>query len=139
MRLSEAIRAGALLRPQSFAGYFSKTGSCAIGAAFEAIGEVLRDGDGNPVTWRGCLLCELWPILAMQAQCPVAGTTHVMSAIIFCLNDDSRWSREAIAEWVETVERRLGLWDDAPSPNVEAVKAESHTEYVQKANEYSFK
>ena len=38
MQLSEAIRLGAMLRPQAYGHYFIRGGSCAMGAAYEAYG-----------------------------------------------------------------------------------------------------
>lgn len=49
------------------------------------------------------------------------------------LFETHRWSKKAIAEWVEVQERKLGLWDE-PKPDspvvAEAVKAS--VEYAQK-------
>ena len=38
MRLSEAIRLGAMLRPQAFRPLFTDDGACALGAALLAVG-----------------------------------------------------------------------------------------------------
>jgi hypothetical protein len=38
MRLSEAIRLGSMLKPQQRGGYLDRHGTCALGAASEALG-----------------------------------------------------------------------------------------------------
>ena len=40
MRLSEAIRLGAMLKPQAFARFFDGHGTCVFGAAADAVGEL---------------------------------------------------------------------------------------------------
>src|SRR6476646_3622342 len=104
MKLSEAIRLGAMLRPQAFGFAFSKGGSCALGAAQEAMGiksSSFRCFEESP--W--------YPIfryfIAIQAQCPACGLKVTDSFSVFLiphLNDTHRWSREQIADWLETLE-----------------------------------
>lgn len=49
MRLSEAIRLGAMLKPQGFGSYFRHGATCAMGAAIEAVGGANDD----------------WPVMAL--------------------------------------------------------------------------
>jgi hypothetical protein len=96
MRLSEAIRLGAMLHPQAFGWYQREGGTCAMGAAMDAGG------------------FQRWPIVEVSpATCPACacvlhgnGICHATGAIIVHLNDGHRWTREQIADWVQTVEER---------------------------------
>jgi hypothetical protein len=103
MKLSEAIRLGALLHPQLF-GAFNlierETGhilrTCAIGAASAAGYDTTRLGNSS------------------VTQCPACQLRGGVAGIIAHLNDDHRWTRERIADWVEMCEGSLvGLEDIA--------------------------
>jgi hypothetical protein len=106
MKLSEAIRLGGTLHPQRFGAMVTQNAeghvvaSCALGGALIAVG---------------------WPIavLALPRQfiypsewgmgeivvCPVDGASELpLRMVVAVLNDQHRWTREQIAEWVETVE-----------------------------------
>lgn len=103
MRLSEAILLGSTLRPQLYKKFRSLEGSCALGAASEAIGKEKWTGPG-PEKWAGLMLA--WPILATTVMicCPdCRGSFGVMGCILH-LNDDHKWTREQIAEWVAKIE-----------------------------------
>jgi len=115
MRLSDAIRLGAMLRPQGFERLFHQGHSCAIGAAFEA---------GNvPAGTRDIELASFFDDvpLGCRLRCPQCAISFTLelgkpSAVnlaigITHLNDIHRWPRERIADWVETLERA----DDRPS------------------------
>ena len=89
MKLSEAMRLGALLGPQAFGQFITKDGGgCAMGAAIQACSGAA------------------WPVLLTYATCPACGEKNPAGAIIMHLNDDHRWTREQIADWVQTVEER---------------------------------
>lgn len=109
MKLSEAIRAGAKMRPQSFGRMFGFTegdayGSCALGGAFESLCGVPHF-DEHKMTG---FLTQRFPILDARAEIPThPGVPCSLRLGIMMLNDNSKWSREAIAEWVETVENSL--------------------------------
>lgn len=101
MLLSEAIRLGAMLRPQGRLTMFPGDASCALGAAMEAVG--LRDhclaykrdmGIDNTMLAR-----RTFPIL-FGAIDPIFG---------IAARNDSGWTREKIADWVEGIERERGL------------------------------
>jgi hypothetical protein len=98
MRLSEAIRLGALLKPQGFNDYWDGDGnSCAIGAAADALGVPMErlaalENQHKRVLEQPCPACD------RQIQYGESTVTH--------LNDDHRWTRERIADWVETIEAR---------------------------------
>lgn len=111
MRLSEAIRLGAMLRPQGFFDLWTVKAdqlliqSCALGAACDAFG----CGYGHAYASRGLnhLPRDLDQWLAGgPVDCPACPsfTMARRDAMITHLNDRHRWTREAIADWVATLE-----------------------------------
>lgn len=108
MRLSEAIKLGAMLRPQASGGralvrvrgwrgwVFDQQvlGTCALAAATEAVGLQL---------WINAY--DEWPwMLGRFVSCPATGGNKSVSLIVMELNDRHRWTRERIADWVATIE-----------------------------------
>lgn len=93
MRLSEAIRLGAMLHRQAFGSYshIDKSGrvfaTCALGAA-RAAGYEIESGT------------------LKLSQCPECGDYVWCPAfpLVAHLNDIHQWTRERIADWVETIE-----------------------------------
>jgi hypothetical protein len=110
---SEAIRDGAKLRLQTFTATFSKGGSCALGAGYEAIagkrgartGEV-REAVCAEFSYLQKILFNECPNL----RCPRGSFnySHAVDAIVH-LNDEHRWTREAIADWLYMEEEKLGF------------------------------
>jgi hypothetical protein len=116
MKFSEAMSLGAMLHIQGTAclwqcdynGGIIRT--CAWGAALEAIGIPMRNGQKRANRKR---IPTTWQILAKQrVPCP-AGTsclphnkanTTTIGRLIEHLNDHHRWTREQIADWLETLE-----------------------------------
>lgn len=92
MQLSEAIRLGAMIRPQCFGRLFLNGRSCALGAAVEAAGVKLSDPQDYDA------LRARWPILNVTIDDSTVLDTIVLS------NDCSELTREQIADWVETIE-----------------------------------
>jgi hypothetical protein len=113
MKLSEAMRRGAKMRPQAFQFVFIADGpgaTCALGAAAEGMGilgacissqatSVLRPL-GEKV---GSMLYDT----RQQSPCGCIPIGWMLHNIIAHLNDVHRWSREAIAEWVEVIEGKF--------------------------------
>ena len=98
--LAEFIRNGAHTRTeQAFGDYFSgQNASCALGAAYEAMYRLPRT-PGRPtrdLDW-------FFDCLDTVKACPAEGCRKklFLAAIIVHLNDDHRWSREEIAQWLE--------------------------------------
>ncbi len=117
MRLSEAIRLGAMLRPrQAFWTLYEPDidATCALGAAADAIG-ILDTTTSNAFIVRATAPQEWRGVATRLVDCPVCEgpfdpppafgyrACDVQSAIVH-LNNDHRWSRERIADWVETLE-----------------------------------
>lgn len=97
--LSQAIRLGATFRPQSSGGFFTclgpsaedarkpAVGSCALGAAYEAITGHTYPADGT-----------LGPLLMNRFH---GIDEYKLHEIIEC-NDTARMTREEIADWLES-------------------------------------
>jgi hypothetical protein len=100
LQLSEAIRLGAMLRPQVRGRLFAHGGSCALGAAKESIGmKGKRMADGSPF-----IFTSYWEWLGRIVTCPGCKKPGAVESTVICLNDEYRWTREQIAAWVETIE-----------------------------------
>lgn len=117
MKLSEAIRLGAMLSPQGCEELRSFGTTCALGAASEAIGIKIREGQQGP----GKALRERFPILQQRTYHPtvVGHRRYLVSLIITDLNDEVRWTREQIADWVEMIKSAQSV--DAVDPVGEKV------------------
>lgn len=120
--LSQAIREGAKLRPQIGGTMHAPAGSCAIGAASEALFE------GNRFVPGYHEVAEVFPYIEhVSIKCPAESEctdeigTKPLGSIVVHLNDHHRWTREAIADWLETEEEKLGfvlLSEEAVKPQV---------------------
>jgi hypothetical protein len=105
MRLSEAIRLGAMVTSPLKGAFTSVDGSaCAIGAALIAVGQLKA---GTPSY--GAHHCKeaaerLWPEFYGQPQiaCPVCGAQKRF--LVAHINNAHDWTREQIADWVESIE-----------------------------------
>ena len=106
MKLSEAIRMYSLDAP------------CALGGALQSIGTPAKNQtDYSPVK-------VAWPwVKEPEFSCPIAKgcSPRTPLQMIWHLNDTHRWTRQQIADWVETVEPsepaqepnlRVGLYED---------------------------
>jgi hypothetical protein len=141
MRLSEAIRLGSMLKPQ---GRYELVGeveaprgllnlrpsvlfTCALGAAADAIGVPLFDDTLDPED----KLDETWPFLQSSGTCPACQHPYKRTgSVVAHLNDDHGWTREAIADWVATIESECSdsaARSDEPS---EAVAGSAGPDYV---------
>ncbi len=98
MKLSEAMRLGAMIRPQAFGGYMVRKGaeyhSCVLGAAIEAANSGLA-------AWPWLKSWKYHPFCPACAGGDQSGDAY---SIIVHLNDRHRWTRERIADWVATIE-----------------------------------
>lgn len=93
MRLSEAIRRGAKLRPQTRVALFADGKSCAIGAAYEgATGKTCAADEYRKVR-------EVFPEL-FQNTTTGGWELTAFAREIYGMNDSGQ-TREAIADWVE--------------------------------------
>ena len=99
--LAAFIRDGSKRRPdQAFGDYYSgNTASCALGAAYEAMYRMPSEAGGTRPTRD---LDWFFDCLDTVKACPGEGCRKRISlaAILVHLNDDHRWTREAIATWL---------------------------------------
>jgi len=95
----EAMRAGARLGRKLNGSYIAGNSSCALGA----VGLAMGFGDNNSNEDTGIAAARLNK--RYVEKCPGTATCHegytVQSTVIH-LNDNHRWSRERIADWLET-------------------------------------
>lgn len=115
MKLSEAIRLGALLGPQGFGQYESICGPesvarCALGGAYAAAGLSYVDHESR-----------LYKVTQLNSVNPATGDPSTIGGAIIRLNDEHRWSRERIADWVATVEPAEMAEDEEEVPEADAV------------------
>lgn len=92
--LAEAIRRGCKIRPKKAKSHFhtGETGACALGAAALGSGDQKR-----------CMmyrLCKIFPELNDTVSHPFTYAVMDLAQVIFTVNDDSSYSREAIADWL---------------------------------------
>jgi len=87
LKPSQAMRIGAALRPQCTKKLFFQGASCALGAMWE--------GYGNPYQEGGPELYSLFRDFFPTDRCLVES--------IWYKNDFHGWSREQIAEWLESL------------------------------------
>jgi hypothetical protein len=109
MKLSEAIRAGAKIRPQCHGGLFQIDGgeikSCALGAALEGAG--LYTPSEEEILASTTLLNKWSELgggdyLCPSPRHPSEDTEEFhLEILIEHLNDVHRWTRERIADWLE--------------------------------------
>lgn len=104
MRLSEAIRLGAMLKPQAFGDYFNSVGTCALGAACEAAG-VSCEAIGDYERQFLAVFAEPCPACGVRPDTGNKYTSGFCNTVLH-LNDTHRWTREQIADWVETIEQQ---------------------------------
>ena len=121
MRISEAMRLGAMMRPQVFgvsfrpAGFFTKGGSCAFFAAVEGAGcpttrhpgeLMLRPGVGRMGPTR--VVPDSWlSVLRHNSPCPICSKDMSGLQLVAHLNDTHYLSRNDIADIVERIERTV--------------------------------
>lgn len=106
MKLSAAIRIGSMTTKQiTHEMTDGGNGRCALGAAMDACGKDIPGNTYSPVWLRE------FPILANKVIHPVTGrsrsdfgTPWTVMYVVAILNDLYGWSREQIADWVESIE-----------------------------------
>ena len=114
MYLSEAIRIGAAMKPQTFGVERDDRGTCALGAAYDGMGTI-NAGQEELIA----LDFNLKLIYDHKELCPACGLNleyreDKRKAGLICnmiphLNDQHRWSREAIADYIEAMEVKYGI------------------------------
>jgi hypothetical protein len=72
--------------------------TCALGAAAECIGHQCQ------YDYLFSSLAEKFPVMSLIVLGPVVAIAEPVQDIIWKLNDTQGWTREEIADWVETIE-----------------------------------
>ena len=115
MTLADAIRLGAMTSEQVYGGVMEEgQGRCALSAAADACGIHPTCGN-NPLGHKVGItpyvqLERLFPVLGRKVMVPWGGEQHpaqTVEVIITTLNDTYGWTRERIADWVESIENKL--------------------------------
>lgn len=102
---SEAIREGAKLRPQASGGLMNASSSCAVGAGLEAMGHLKEPPDCTRSELAAYHVAEVaYPYLENREACPAACSDYrdTLTNVLWHLNDHHHWTREAIADWLES-------------------------------------
>ncbi len=109
-KFSQAIRLGALQSAKATRCFVDADGStCAIGAALLAAGMFVNEnahfdfGFGNASYGEIVEFLQKRFTLPLMASHPVTGTRYDLVAVIVNLNDLRGWSRERIADWLESI------------------------------------
>jgi hypothetical protein len=107
MKLSKAIREGAKLRPQGFSNWFTfpnceQICSCALGAAYEAIFQPKFKSFFDTKKIKTFELENRFPELTRLVKTPISGEIQWLQNAIGELNDKHKWTRNQIADWVES-------------------------------------
>lgn len=110
--LSEAIREGAKLNPQSTRLYIQVGCTCAWGAAVQATralnGDPLFKGSDSGICDAVEQLERVYRYVKEKARCPACSQAKTLNDAVHHLNDRHKWTREAIADWLESEEEKLG-------------------------------
>jgi len=89
MRLCDAMRLGSMLRPQIRSRFWEECGSCALGAAAEAIGLYgANEHSGSFTSQVHPKMMEYWPWLTDDLVNEISDLNFLMT-------------REKVADWVE--------------------------------------
>jgi len=110
MRLSEAMRIGASWSKSIRLVWKRDDGTCALGAAYEGTFGTIKGALGTHPLEESVRLKAEYRILSRgAAECPVSNMcpkdlTNTVMQMIAHLNDNHDWSREKIADWIETLE-----------------------------------
>ena len=125
---SEAIREGAKLAPQAFNLFLREGATCAMGAGihacldrpvspFDFFPEALREFCWNNPQYKYLVTTQAAPPCGCEGPllegCVDLAFYRVadnsLNNLIVHLNNHHRWTREAIADWLETEEEKLGF------------------------------
>lgn len=96
LKLSEALRLGAMGTKQAFGNWTDADGAmCAMSTAWYALtGHEEHDAQST----------QLVRLLdGRRVTNPETGHDHSLTAVIIDLNDDKKWPRHKIADWLESI------------------------------------
>lgn len=125
LKLHEAIRLGAMVTVKWTRELFAFDcggeiiASCALGSALVALGKT-QHGNSSAVM---NLIEEKFPWVSGFSSCPACTASGHLPNIIAHLNDGHLWTREQIADWVETIEQQLSASESESASVAEVVLA----------------
>lgn len=120
MKFSEAIREGARLSRQAFGSLYDRGGACAIGAACDWFEYTHGKSISCGVDYLNEFPVANIVVRSFPCGCSPTRYRQHVDGVAAHLNDDHKWSREAIAEWVETIEKKLETEQATPTAGGEA-------------------
>lgn len=106
MKLSEAMRKGSTITRPTSGAYVrnGRTGfiefSCALGSVYVGVEGVDATEQPSISTW----LETNFPVLDAGFEHPAKWSTRTLANIIIDLNDNLGWTREKIADWLESID-----------------------------------
>jgi len=99
-----------MLRPQTFGPFVDSCGTCAMGAALEAVDRLVKTTGANERRIKKIWPWLSWPMSFAPTLCPrchkTCSFTNIFSLIVH-LNDKDRLPRQAIADAIVQVEKGL--------------------------------
>jgi len=100
MKISYAIRKGMKNRPQCTGKLIKSDGSCcALGAL--ALGAGFKPSELRPNIGVYILLGQKFPVLNNYVHNPTNGIKSKLMNVIYTLNDNAKWSRRKISDWLQ--------------------------------------
>ena len=101
MKLSDAMRLGSKLNPQGITYLKMMDKTCALGAALDGIEAEFNNDSGYLIAEKQ------WPELLNDLCCPVCNVLDPnrskLRDVIYHLNDKHMWTREQIADWIDSL------------------------------------
>ena len=109
MKLSEAIRLGAMMGPQAFGKFMDGDSMCALyGAALAGGLDLTKEGFIHFMPKHFPIFVKTAPKLPCECGA-VYGSDNDTGDVVHHLNDYHHWTRERIARWVESVENAIEM------------------------------
>lgn len=120
MTLADAIRLGSMLKPQSFTDLLEipeetvtlmgeaitvvgGIHTCALGAALDAVGKLPTMTEWMEFDGKVDDMFTCFPEYSALVACPVTEFVKELGSLVAELNDKHHWTRQRIADWVESV------------------------------------
>jgi len=126
MKYSEAIRLGGMMRPKAQGTIYDPEtdGVCIQGAALDACGKLklIRHRRDETIETLfpelfGFSVANLEPddieFLAVNNR-PYTSSWYTIYGMSVWINDNTNWTRERIADWVEKMEIKYNIYNDQP-------------------------
>lgn len=103
LELADAMRRGSKIRPQCTGGLFDGTSSCAVGAICEGSGAALIDNQQIKLGDGSMRNAYVWVKTSFPIVNQMMGFDGDLLDLIWRKNDRLMMTREAIADWIESL------------------------------------